>query len=1147
MPSLILTDAELELIQAAIGGRLADFTERNTTYQQPTTIKGEIIRNLIIGLPLPEKANEPESALVSYKVANNGVRIKGAYIKGTIDISDCFGSEGNGCPLLSFEECILAGTDEKSYATPSSRPNPCLNARHSKLFRLSFKKCKFGFIDISDSEILGTVEFEEVIPLVDSGLCRIEAMGTRIDGSFTISNTELSLEQKNSNEHDSNPPEYALNLKGAEISGDVLLRPMFKAIGGISISRSHIKGDLWADGAHLTAKGNLALQGQSARVDGVIGLTCLQTRAASESASDDLEPVRFHSEGGILLLGAEMAALELRGAWLQKVKNEENGLSCQHATIKQLVNLGQWGYKNKEGQDTFEPFESEYPINFTGAKILGSLVAEGARFEASPDEEGFIGTNLEVSGDLILDLAEANTFSIEGAKISGSLNAYNAKFSGEGFRGDRIEIGQDLQFEGVSAVAVHLRAARISQDIFLNNINLESLQAQDVHVDGNINLSGELLGKVSFQGAGVLGDFVIGSDKKNPLNLMQDIGSSSELSFEDATIARNLRVWGVLVKQKNRPDLLKEPLEWTKNRPVYVRKKKLSCYEGCYLFDTVFSAENEKIQNFAIISFVHNELAGINILLDGSRSSIDEVNKKSVPILDKADQAFEYLKFFSDHIWGPKGGFIVVESKEEAAAFTRTPGFKDINIEHLPPEKETDTSWRSDAFVVYAQKLFKDSFRIKLNGNIEMLNDEHLADIAGEPAITYISPFRIVRNMPLENWELLKANSTVNAPIEADAAATQDKVIGSYYAWKKVVEERTFTDDILHQIKPQEFSDEQNKLQSAMVKLTGARAGALIDDDGGNWGDKIKLDLEGFEYHRFGKAVSEAKSFAQASSPDDSSQNIFIRMLNRFRQQIADTRSFFRKDIEKDNRWKQRLKWLYQQYEKFPPEYKDFKPQPFEQVVKVFLSQGDDEEAIEILRKKLRLERSVRYFSRKKYVTTFLFWIGDLTLGYATSLEKVLLTFLISWLIGWLVVDFANYGFFRFPPVGSSRGIFNSGVFLPQPVLVLDAMPVSTIALPEDFDAALYDPTAKEFATSSPGGHFVKETRCGDEIESALYALDTLIPLIDLRQETKCSISSAGGEWPWRIAKGAYAIWGWAVTSAFVLAISGFVRRKIER
>jgi len=75
----------------------------------------------------------------------------------------------------------------------------------------------------------------------------------------------------------------------------------------------------------------------------------------------------------------------------------------------------------------------------------------------------------------------------------------------------------------------------------------------------------------------------------------------------------------------------------------------------------------------------------------------------------------------------------------------------------------------------------------------------------------------------------------------------------------------------------------------------------------------------------------------------------------------------------------------------------------------------------------------------------------------------------------------------------------------------------------------------------------VKETRCGDQIEPALYALDVFVPLLDLREESKCAVSSEDSAWAWRFAKSAYAILGWIVTSALIVALSGVVRRLFER
>jgi hypothetical protein len=118
---------------------------------------------------------------------------------------------------------------------------------------------------------------------------------------------------------------------------------------------------------------------------------------------------------------------------------------------------------------------------------------------------------------------------------------------------------------------------------------------------------------------------------------------------------------------------------------------------------------------------------------------------------------------------------------------------------------------------------------------------------------------------------------------------------------------------------------------------------------------------------------------------------------------------------------------------------------------------------------------------------------------------------------------------------------------LPQPVLVVDAAPVSTLALTDNIEEKLNAPTARESVTLSSDGRFVKEIRCGGQIEPALYALDVFVPLLDLKQESKCTISAEHGVWPWRVAKSVYAILGWIVTSALILTVSGIVRRQVER
>jgi hypothetical protein len=194
---------------------------------------------------------------------------------------------------------------------------------------------------------------------------------------------------------------------------------------------------------------------------------------------------------------------------------------------------------------------------------------------------------------------------------------------------------------------------------------------------------------------------------------------------------------------------------------------------------------------------------------------------------------------------------------------------------------------------------------------------------------------------------------------------------------------------------------------------------------------------------------------------------------------------------------------------------------------------------------KLRLERKVR--CSRLNPKRLALWLIDRFFGYYIFWPPVIVTFLMCWVVGWLVVDLANYGHLRWPPVGSHGVPVVSFVKLPRPILVVDAAPVSTLALTDDMEEKPDAPTARESVTLSPDGHFVKEIRCGDQIEPALYAMDVFVPLLDLKQESKCTISAEHGVWPWRIAKSLYAILGWIVTSALILTVSGIVRRQVER
>jgi hypothetical protein len=219
-----------------------------------------------------------------------------------------------------------------------------------------------------------------------------------------------------------------------------------------------------------------------------------------------------------------------------------------------------------------------------------------------------------------------------------------------------------------------------------------------------------------------------------------------------------------------------------------------------------------------------------------------------------------------------------------------------------------------------------------------------------------------------------------------------------------------------------------------------------------------------------------------------------------------------------------------------------YRSHPYEQVSKVFLAQGDYEASAYVLIEKLRIERRVR-FSRRPWKRIGLLLLDKL-FGYAIFWWPALRTFLIFWILGWLTVDFANYGHLRWLPIGSRDTAIAWSPKLARPVLVVDTEPVSTIALEKD---SPNETQARALASPLPNRGFVTEIQCGEQIESALYALDVFVPLLDLKQESRCEISSADYAWLWRMAKSLYAILGWVITSALILTIAGVVRKQIEK
>ena len=72
----------------------------------------------------------------------------------------------------------------------------------------------------------------------------------------------------------------------------------------------------------------------------------------------------------------------------------------------------------------------------------------------------------------------------------------------------------------------------------------------------------------------------------------------------------------------------------------------------------------------------------------------------------------------------------------------------------------------------------------------------------------------------------------------------------------------------------------------------------------------------------------------------------------------------------------------------------------------------------------------------------------------------------------------------------------------------------------------------------------VSETPCVNLIEPLFYAVDLMLPVIPLHQETRCDVADGPGHVAWRWAKFAYSLAGKLVTTLALITFSGVFRNK---
>ncbi len=137
---------------------------------------------------------------------------------------------------------------------------------------------------------------------------------------------------------------------------------------------------------------------------------------------------------------------------------------------------------------------------------------------------------------------------------------------------------------------------------------------------------------------------------------------------------------------------------------------------------------------------------------------------------------------------------------------------------------------------------------------------------------------------------------------------------------------------------------------------------------------------------------------------------------------------------------------------------------------------------------------------------------------YLRAIFRSLVIAAFAWMIGWVLVSVADHS-----PLPGQLGPLEDR-FDKRSVMVLDTGTVQT----------------RDASTPYPGSVLLaqEERPCGDQIDPLVYALDIFIPLLDLRQESRCEVSAAPGAQGWRIIFMFYSLLGWGLMSWLLFDIA---------
>jgi sRNA-binding regulator protein Hfq len=412
-----LPPAEQELLEACASGGTATIADtRPDQGTKANSIRAAFVRFLALG-------GDRNAA-----VHEHGVRVKGAWIDGDLDLESC-----RITVELTISSCTIDGT-----LVCRDADLLALVLNGSVVAGISADRVRCGVVALTDGfHAKGPVQLD----------------GARIVGDIACDGGRFSGANS-----------AALSCDGVEVGGHVFLRNGFQATGEVRLLGADIGLNLECTGGEFKGRDGVALLCREAKIGG----SALLNKGEPKAGEQDKEG--FHANGEVQLDGARIdGTLYCNGGQFCAV--DRAALNCDGAKV------GGYVFLNNGFQATGE-------VRLLGAEIALNLECTGGEFKGR-DGKALLCREAKIGGSALLDRESsgADGKEREGFRASGIVQLTEVRIAG-----DLNCTGG--QFRGGGESSLTLDGAEIKGSVYLKECSAEgAVRLSTANIAGNLECS----------------------------------------------------------------------------------------------------------------------------------------------------------------------------------------------------------------------------------------------------------------------------------------------------------------------------------------------------------------------------------------------------------------------------------------------------------------------------------------------------------------------------------------------------------------------------------------------------------------------------------------------------------------------------------